>query len=244
MKTRPNSRQALAFLFRPAVVAALLVPAAPSIADAATSHMNTRMQPSSMYYGTSGSAVRRLQHRLDALKYYTGETDGWFGAGTKEAVWAFQEVQGLPVSGVVSRLTERALAHPRGPYSLVPDGGQTRVEVNLGRRVLSVYHHNRVVLISHISAGGGYYFCDDGRCSYAHTPTGDFHTTWRVHGWHVSPLGLMYNPVFFYGGYAIHGDSYVPVVPVSHGCVRVPMDVANVFPHLVPHSGTPVYVRW
>jgi hypothetical protein len=49
--------------------------------------------------------------------------------------------------------------------------------------------------------------------------------------------------VFFYSGYAIHGDSYVPIQPVSHGCVRIPMDVANIFPGLVPANGIPVYVR-
>lgn len=245
MKTR--SRQALAFLFKPAVVAVLLVPAAPGIANAATRHTGTMVQfnqQQTLTYGSYGRDVRRLQHRLDALKYYTGQTSGTFGTGTEEAVWAFQEVQGLPVTGVVARMTERALAHPRRPSSLVRHGGQQRVEVNLRRHVLVVYRHNSIALISHISAGGGYYFCNDGMCAHANTPTGDFETTWRVHGWHVSPLGLMYNPVFFDGGYAIHGDSYVPVTPVSHGCVRVPMDVANIFPRLVPHSGTPVYVRW
>ncbi len=52
----------------------------------------------------------------------------------------------------------------------------------------------------------------------------------------------MYNPVYFHRGFAIHGDSYVPVAPVSHGCVRVPMAVARVFPSLVP-NGTRIYVR-
>ena len=59
--------------------------------------------------------------------------------------------------------------------------------------------------------------------------------------------------MFFYGGYPIHGDTYVPVQihgdtyvpvqPVSHGRVRIPMDVANIFPGLVPRNGIPVYVR-
>jgi lipoprotein-anchoring transpeptidase ErfK/SrfK len=58
------------------------------------------------------------------------------------------------------------------------------------------------------------------------------------------PLGEMYNPVFFIGtAYAIHGDTDVPLVPVSHGCVRIPMDVAQFFHALVATPGTPVYVR-
>jgi peptidoglycan hydrolase-like protein with peptidoglycan-binding domain len=192
--------------------------------------------------GMRGSDVKRLQQRLAQLGYYPGAADSGFGMNTEEAVWAFQEVQGLHVSGEITWPVEKALVHPKTPKALVPRGGSTRVEISLGRRVLYVYHHNRIVLISHISSGGGYYYCDSG-CSYARTPTGNFRTTWRVKGWHTSPLGQMYNPVFFYSGYAVHGDTYVPLNPVSHGCVRVPMDVANIYPGLVPTSGIPVYVR-
>jgi lipoprotein-anchoring transpeptidase ErfK/SrfK len=52
------------------------------------------------------------------------------------------------------------------------------------------------------------------------------------------------NPVFFIGtAFAIHGDTDVPLQPVSHGCVRIPMDIADFFHTLVPTPGTPVYVR-
>ena len=46
--------------------------------------------------GMHGAAVRALQKRLAALKYYPGPADGQFGLDTLEAVWAFKEVQGLP----------------------------------------------------------------------------------------------------------------------------------------------------
>jgi hypothetical protein len=58
----------------------------------------------------------------------------------------------------------------------------------------------------------------------------------------------MYNPVFFnFDGDAIHGDTDVPDEPVSHGCVRIPMDVAAFFHTLVTVNsdygkGTPVYI--
>jgi lipoprotein-anchoring transpeptidase ErfK/SrfK len=57
------------------------------------------------------------------------------------------------------------------------------------------------------------------------------------------PLGAMYNPVFFISTvYAIHGDTYVPVGPASHGCIRVPMDVAGIFHKMVKTPGTQVHV--
>ena len=195
--------------------------------------------------GMRGPAVAQLQQRLAVLKYYPGPADGRFGPDTLEAVWAFQEVQGLPVEDAVSSAMQRALADPRLPAVLVPGGGSLRVEVNLAAGVLVLYRGNQVALISHVSYGGGYYFCaPGGGCGYAVTPTGNFTTTAFMPGWVTVPLGEMYNPVFFIGtAFAIHGDTYVPAQPVSHGCVRIPMDIAAFFHTLVPTPGTPVYVR-
>jgi hypothetical protein len=190
-----------------------------------------------------GADVRRLQDRLAQLRYYPGPRDGHFGMDTLEAVWAFQEVQRIPATGEIGSRMDWRLAHPSAPRALIRNGPALRVEVDLRHEVLYVYHQHRIVLISHVSSGGGYYYCSGGSCSYAVTPTGNFRTLWRVHGWHASSLGLLYNPVFFYGGFAIHGDTEVPLRPVSHGCVRIPMDVAAVFPGLVPREGIPVYIR-
>jgi hypothetical protein len=193
----------------------------------------------------SGPDVRQLQRRLAALKYYPGPIDGQFGMDTEEAVWAFQEVQGLATSGDVGQAMVRALAHPRMPRVLVPGGGSTRVEISLSREVLVLYRGGKVALISHVSTGGGYYFCSPGGgCGYAITPTGDFTTLGFIPGWVIVPLGEMYNPVFFIGrAFAIHGEPEVPLQPVSHGCVRIPMDIAAFFYTLLPTTGTPVYIR-
>ena len=45
-------------------------------------------------------------------------------------------------------------------------------------------------------------------------------------GFDPSPLGTLYDPMYFTGGYAIHGNPSVPPYPASHGCVRVPMWIA------------------
>ena len=199
--------------------------------------------------GMHGAAVRRLQKRLAALKYYPGPVDGQFGLDTLEAVWAFKEVQALPVDAAnqdqVSLIVERRLVHPRAPRALVPHGGSMRIEVNMNNETLVLYDHNKVELISHVSTGGGYYFCSPGGgCGYAITPTGNFHTLSYFPGWLQVPLGEMYNPVFFLGtAYAIHGDIPVPLQPVSHGCVRIPMDIAAFFHTLIKVPGEPVYIR-
>jgi len=54
-----------------------------------------------------------------------------------------------------------------------------------------------------------------------------------------APLGKLYNPVYFVGGIAVHGAPSVPNRPASHGCVRIPMHIAEYFPTLVA-KGDPV----
>jgi lipoprotein-anchoring transpeptidase ErfK/SrfK len=191
-----------------------------------------------------GRAVRLLQQRLAALKYYPGRVNGRFGRNTLEAVWAFQETQGLHPRSAVDSAMQRALASPRPPKVLVPHGGHLRIEVNLKDQVLVLYKRNHVTLVSHVSSAGGYYFCSPNGCGDAITPTGDFTTLSFMPGWVSAPLGQLYNPVFFVGTiYAIHGDTHVPLRPASHGCVRIPIDVAAFFHALVPTPGTPVYIR-
>jgi len=197
--------------------------------------------------GMHGLAVRNLQARLAALKYYPGKIDGQFGLDTLEAVWAFKEVQGYPVNSanqdVVSLATERALVHPRAPKVLVPRGGSMRIEVNMGNETLVLYNHNQVDLVSHVSTGAG---CLPGQgCGWI-TPTGNYRALSFYPGWIQVPLGEMYNSVFFIGTlFAIHGeyDSSVPFYPDSHGCVRIPFDIANFFHTLIKIPGTPIYIR-
>jgi peptidoglycan hydrolase-like protein with peptidoglycan-binding domain len=227
-------------------------------AVAAPASRDTRLTPAyvpptgTLSPGMHGPAIRSLQHRLAQLHYYPGPADGQFGSDTLEAVWAFKEVQGIPTTvrpNDVGRAMKQALVHPRPPRALRPRGGSWRIEIHLSLGYLVLYRHNVPELISHISPGGGYYYpCPGGgTCGPAITPDGDFRAHWFAPGWVQVPLGQMYNPVFFIGGaYAIHGDVPVPLAAVSHGCVRIPMDVAGFFyqkVHISEGNGTPIYIR-
>jgi peptidoglycan hydrolase-like protein with peptidoglycan-binding domain len=229
-----------------APVVALAVPAAAlATPSAPAQHSAPAAATAALQYGGHGLSVKELQRKLNALKYYAGPVNGDFGTDTQEAVWAFQEVQGLPGESYVSAAMERDLDHPRAPRVLDAAAGANRIEVNLGIEVLVLYRNKKIELISHVSSGGGYYFCSPGGgCGYAITPTGNFRTLSFYPGWVTVPLGYMYNPVFFIGtAYAIHGDIPVPLQPVSHGCIRIPMDIAAFFHTLVRVPGEPVIVR-
>jgi hypothetical protein len=210
-----------------------------------------------LYFGETGAAVKSVQRRLAQLHYYPGPIDGSYGQDTIEAAWAFREVQGLVMNEAtgaepINRAFERALVHPVNPYVLIKHGPPTRVEVNLKRQVLVVYKDDKVALIAHVSSGGGYYFCNPpsggGGCSYAITPDGNFYAYSFQSGWITVPLGTMYDPVWVdpAAGVAIHGDIPAPWYPASHGCIRVWLDIADIFHNMITVGGrhpTPVYVR-
>jgi lipoprotein-anchoring transpeptidase ErfK/SrfK len=190
-----------------------------------------------------GADVKALQQRLAALKYYPGKPDGVFGMNTLQAVAAFQGVQRLTIDGVVGAVTGRALVHPNVYQARHPGGGGLRVEINLTARVLVLYRDGKIALISHVSTGGGYRYCTASGCGWAITPTGSFKTTHYYPGWITVPLGRMYNSVFFIGtSYAMHGSTSVPLYPASHGCVRLPMYIAEFLHTMLKTPGTPVYI--
>ena len=191
--------------------------------------------------GDSGPEVMALEQRLHDLKYDPGSVDGKFDWATHYAVMAFQKVQGIPRSGRATSDVMEMLTRVGAPGPMLPDGGPTRVEVDLKRQMLQLYVNGELSRVLSVSTGSGKRYCVDGDCAKAVTPGGSFKVSRRITGWRTSRLGRLYNPLYFNGGIAIHGAPSVPAYPASHGCVRIPMHSARWFPDAVP-NGTPVYV--
>src|SRR5512135_1209576 len=86
-----------------ATSAAGQTPAAATVQVAAVRVTSSAYVPAkrTLEYGMHGTDVRALQQRLAQLRYYPGAANGQFGSDTLEAVWAFQEVQGLSADGTV-----------------------------------------------------------------------------------------------------------------------------------------------
>jgi peptidoglycan hydrolase-like protein with peptidoglycan-binding domain len=194
-----------------------------------------------MKAGDRGPHVRALEQRLADLRFDPGPVDEAFDANTAHAVTAFQKLTGLPRTGEATPEVQQALVTAQPPQPLVPTGAPDRVEVDLARQVLMLYKGGALTKILPVSTGTGKRYCEEGECGIAVTPTGTYRVTSRVSGWQKSPLGRLYNPVYFNRGIAFHGYPTVPTQPASHGCVRIPMGAAEWFPGQVP-EGTAVYV--
>ena len=160
-----------------------------------------------------------LQRRLAALGYWLGTPDGVFGDTTQQAVYALQKAAGIPRDGLVGAQTRRALAQ-----GVVPSPRSTSgrlVEIDLSRDLLLIVTDGHLAATLNTSTGGGYTYLNEGVPSVATTPRGHFAIYWQYDGLRISPLGELWRPKFFVGGYAIHGYDSVPPYPASHGCVRV-----------------------
>ena len=189
------------------------------------------LRPPVLGYGAASPAVAELLHALREQHYAIPRVQTQFDGDVLESVYAFEKVQGLPRTGMVDAAFWSRLDHPIVPrprYSQPAD----HLEVDKTHQVLYVVRGGQVALISPVSTAGipGYY-----------TPVGRFAIYRKVPGYDPSPLGILYKPMYFVGGYAIHGNPSVPPYPASHGCVRVPNFVIERLYSSEPYGET-VYV--
>ena len=162
------------------------------------------VQPS-LAVGARGPSVRALEERLAELHYVLRGIDGVYGSDTYEAVLAFQKVHGLPRTGRVESWLWRRLARAGIPQAV---RGGDYIEVDKTRQVLFVVEDGRVSKVVHVSTG-----------ATGNTPLGSWQVYRKVPGWDW----VLWYPMYFKGGFAIHGYPSVPAYPASHGCVRIPM---------------------
>ncbi len=190
-----------------------------------------------------------VQRQLANGPFDPGPIDGEYGTKTKHAIWALEKLAGLPMNGTWSDADQTALDQVLsgaigGPTQSY---GRRWVEVDLSQQLMMVYDPGRStpVLVSHVSSGSGIPWRQGRYSGRSITPVGEFTIFRRISGWRQSSLGIgsLYNPLYFTNsGIAFHGSRSVPSYPASHGCVRVPMHIAEYLPGLLP-NGTPVSVR-
>lgn len=165
--------------------------------------------------------VAAYQQELAAAGFYRGPIDGLDGPMTRAAVLAFEKAAGLDRDGVWKAVHVRQLRAWTAPQ-LGRSGEPDRYEIDLTNQVGYLIRGGELVGIMGISSGTGeLYEHPAGYTARATTPRGDFAFYSHVDGLRVAPLGILYRPWYFRGGFALHGSPSVPAYPASHGCVRV-----------------------
>lgn len=185
-------------------------------------------------------ATKQLQGQLRDLGYSPGSVDGKFGGRTASAVLAFEKVEGLSLDGEPGPDVLARLAAPQG--AVATEGSAVpRIEIDLERQVLFAVTSEGTRIFNTSTGNNEPFTWPDGTPAKAYTPTGHFSVLRRVEGVDDGPLGALYRPLYFYDGWAVHGASYVPAFPASHGCARVSFADQDWIWDNIP-NGTPVIV--
>ncbi len=174
--------------------------------------LSVDLRPPSLTYGDRSPFVAEVLRRLGALGYEVPGLTQTFDYDVEESVYAFEKIENLDRTGNVDATFWAHLDNPRTPQPRYQQPGD-HIEVDKARQVLYIVRDGQVKLISPVSTAGL-----PGRF----TPVGTFSIYRKVDGYDPSPLGILYKPMYFTGGYAIHGNPSVPPYPASHGCIRVP----------------------
>lgn len=221
----------------------------PSPSPSPTPSVSPSPPPSAAPSASQAYDIAGVQQRLRDLGYYVDAVDGLEGPALKAAVTAFQKVNGLGADGVVGPRTLAALAAPVTPE--LRGGEARRVEIDLTRQVLHYVEGGvRVRTVPVSSGNGARYETKSGGTATALTPVGTFRVERKIKGLREADLGSLYDPMYFYRGWAIHGSNSVPAHPASHGCVRVTRaDALWLFPRLavgtqvILYGGTHTFER-
>lgn len=176
--------------------------------------------------GSKGKDIYEIEKRLTRLSFNPGKVDEVYDIKTKFAVRAFQSVCEIEPTGVVNKETLKKLENPK-KLQLRSKYIKDLIEIDLTKQVLVLISGGRIKYILPISSG---------RAGYD-TPTGYYSVEGFLPGWHEvvnKPwTGMMYNSVYFWRSYAIHGSTSVPSFPASHGCIRITSwDADLVYPNV------------
>ncbi len=184
--------------------------------------------------------TKEAEEMLTDLGYWISRVDGKSDDSTRQAIIAFQKVEGLKRTGVLDDKVLRELRLATTPVA--KHKGAAHVEIDISRQVIFlVDDEGKVTKVLSTSTGNNERYLTEGKWQKAYTPRGTFKIQRQIKGVRKAPLGTIYNPSYFNGGIAIHGSNSIPVKAASHGCARIPRFADKEFVEMVK-VGMPVYV--
>jgi len=131
--------------------------------------------------------------------------------------WFLLLLPALALSGCVTgrRAPATAAKHPAVVREIPSYGGARRVAISVSEQKLRAYDGDQLVFETRVSTGM------EGK----RTPTGSFSAQSKdlIHYSSLYENAPMPFSVQFHGNYFLHGFSFVPHYPASHGCIRLPL---------------------
>ena len=185
----------------------------------------------------------QIQALLSEKGFYRGPVDG-VERDLSDAIMTFHKAADLErtTTWMPGDLAVLAAWEPRVPD--LPDQPD-RLEVDIERQVMHLVNGGEVVSTLPISSGNGEWYRSyrpGVGMTRATTPRGNFEIYHHIPRWRFAPLGGLYKPWYYQGGFAVHGSRSVPAYPASHGCIRVTLDDADWLQDQL-FIGMPVNVR-
>lgn len=188
----------------------------------------------------SRAKIAEAEQLLANLGYWITKVDGVKDDSTRQAIIAFQKVEGLKRTGVLTDAVLNALRSASRPVARY--GGEAHVEIDITRQILLLVDDTgQVTRVLPTSTGSDQKYFSKGKWEKAYTPRGEFKIIRQIKGVRKAPLGNLYYPSYFYQGWAIHGADSVPAAPASHGCARIPRFAEKQLSSML-RIGTPVFV--
>lgn len=157
-----------------------------------------------------------IEQALIDMGLPAGAVDGIWDKDTGRATCVWRELTGRPVLRSWPVVAERRAIKAR-PQLVAPAALRNGLNINLACQAAILIINSNVQVVMPVSTGMAAF----------PTQTGKHRVRWVVDRWWQStifPDGLMYRPMFFYKGMALHGsssDELVKWYPASHGCVRM-----------------------
>lgn len=189
--------------------------------------------------GDTGSRVTRLQRRLKALNYLTGEADGALGTETQLALTAFQKFNGLRQTGQADAQTQQALYSPSAQAGKQADR-RYLLKISVDRQRVYAYEWN--VLDQDYTTLVRTMICSTG-LNDTPTPKGTFTNTTPVVRWGYFPKfdcwaqylyringSILFHSVIYDSAdeSALRwGSVHKLGSKASHGCVRLTVEDAR-----------------
>jgi hypothetical protein len=189
---------------------------------------------------TASATHLDTQRVLTDLGFYRGSLDGRNTQELRASVLAFHKATGGELTSYWTNTDwiRAAMFSPTVSFDLSAAGTRARfaidplpevasgrysfMEIDLTNQVAYLVRDGSVEAVLGVSSGSeAYYRAPGGSRVKATTPRGVFTFYRRIDGLRRAPLGVLYRPWYFTGGYAVHGSPEVPAHPASHGCVRV-----------------------